>query len=236
MSKHVKRLVAPKSWGMARKTSHWVAKTRPGPHSIGSSVPMLLVLRDILHLCDNAREATHILGTRGILVDGRIVTDPKFPVGLMDVVTVEKMGQSHRMLLDTHGRFKLLPISSDEAKTKLVRIENKTVLKKGVFQLNFHDGRCMQLPKNQYDTGDVLKIEIPSQKIIKQLPLKEGNLAILVAGSHPGSLVTVDSFTVKRGSAQNLIGFREGFSTVWDHVFIVGEKVPEIKLLEGSAV
>lgn len=236
MSKHMKRLVAPKSWGIARKTSTWVSKPRAGPHSTESSVPMIVVLREMLKLCDNSREAKHILGSRGVLVDGRIVTDHKFPVGLMDVVTISKTGDNYRMALDTHGRLVLTTITPEEAKVKLVRIQNKTMLPKGRFQINLHDGRNIILPKNQYKTGDVLKIELPTQKILKQLPLKEGSLALLIAGSHPGSLVTVQSFEIKRGSSQNLVGFKEGFSTVWDHVFVVGEKLPEIKLPEASAI
>ena len=236
MSKHMKRLVAPKSWGVARKTSKWIAKPRAGPHGTGSSVPMLLVLREMLELCDNSREAKHILGSKGIMVDGRIITDEKFPVGLMDVVSILKTGDNYRMALDTHGRLRLTPTTPEEAKMKLVRIENKTVLPKGKFQLNMHDGRNIILAKNQYKTGDVLKIEVPSQKILKQIQLKEGCLALLIAGSHPGALVTVESFEIKRGSGQNLVGFKEGFSTVWDHVFVVGDKLPEVKLPEASAI
>ncbi len=236
MSKHMKRLVAPKSWGVARKTSTWIAKPRPGPHGVDSSVPLLVVLRDMLKLCDNTREAKHILGTRTVMIDGRVVTDEKFPIGLMDVVSIVQTGDNYRMALDTHGRLKLTAITPEEAKVKLVRIQNKTVLPKGKFQLNLHDGRNIIIGKNQYKTGDVLKIEVPSQKVVKLIPLKEGSLAILIAGSHPGAIVTVESFEVKRGSAQNLIGFKEGFSTVWDHVFVVGEKLPEVKLPEASAI
>jgi len=236
MSKHMKRLVAPKSWGITRKTSTWVAKPRAGPHPVDASVPLLVVLRDMLKLCDNSREAKNILSTRVVLIDGRIVTDAKFPVGFMDIVTISKTGNNYRMSLDTHGRLRLMAIPPEEAKSKLVRIENKVVLPKGKFQINLHDGRNIILQKNQYKTGDVLKIELPSQKILKQIQLKEGSLALLIAGSHPGSLVTVQSFEIKRGSSQNLVGFKEGFATVWDHVFVVGEKTPEIKLLEASAI
>jgi len=236
MSKHMKRLVAPNSWGISRKTSKFVSKPRAGPHPMESSVPLMVVLRDMLELCDNSREAKHILGSRGVMVDGRIITDEKFPVGLMDSLSILKTGQNYRMLLDTHGRLKLSNITPEEAKTKLVRIEDKTIVKNGVFQINLHDGRNILLPKNQYKTGDVLKIEVPSQKVLKQLSLKEGSLVLLIAGSHPGSLVTVESFEIKRGSAQNLVAFKEGYSTTWDHVFVVGDKTPEIKMLEGSAI
>lgn len=236
MSKHVKRLVAPKSWGIQRKISTWVTKPSSGPHAVGRSVPLLVLLRDMMKMCDSAREAKHIIGNRNILVDGRTVTDHKFPVGFMDVVSVPKTGDHYRMMMDTHGRFRLTSITGDEAKTKLLRIENKKTLPGGKLQLNLHDGRNMLIEKNIYKTGDVLKVDIEQNKILKHIPLKEGNLALLVGGSHPGELVTVQSFKIKRGSSQNLISFKEGFATVWDHVFVVGTKSPEIKLLEVGAI
>ena len=92
------------------------------------------------------------------------------------------------------------------------------------------------LPKDQYRTGDVLKIELPSQKIVKAFKLEKGNLALLVGGSHPGSLQTIESYEIRRGSASNLVTFKEGFSTVKENVFVVGEKTSEIKLLEAKAI
>lgn len=235
MKKHMKRLVAPRSWGVQRKGSSWVSRPRPGPHAVGECVPMLTLLRDMLGICDTGREAKFILGSREVLVDGRVVTDPKFPVGFMDVVSLPKTGDNYRMLLNSHGRFKLTTITKEQAKAKLVRIENQSTVKTGKFQINLHDGRNILMDKKKYKTGDVLKIELPSQKIMKHITLKEGGLALLIGGSHPGALVTVQSFEVKRGSSQNLISFKEGFATVKDHVFIVGGKTPEVKLLEADA-
>ncbi len=236
MSKHLKRLDAPRSWGVSRKVSSWVTKPRPGAHPIEASVPMMIVVRDMLELCDNSREAKYLLGTREIMVDGRVITDHKFPIGFMDIVTVKKTGESYRMLLDAHSNFKLTPVAPEEAKSKLGRIEDKKTVSGGKVQLNLHDGRNILLDNNQYSTGDVLKIELPTQKILKSLQLAEGKLALLIGGSHPGELVTVKSFEMKRGSAQNLVLFKEGFATVREHVFVVGDKSPEIKLLEASAV
>lgn len=236
MSKHMKRLVAPRRWGVPRKKSTWVTKPNPGPHAVQESVPLLMVVRDMLQLCDTGREARHLVSAREIMVDGRIVNDRKFPVGFMDVVTVSKTGDNYRMLIDTHGRFKMTPIAPEEAKSKLVRIEDKTVVPGGKFQLNLHDGRNMLLEKNKYGTGDVLKIELPTQKVLKHIALKEGVLVLLMGGSHPGALATVESFETKMGSGQNFVSFKEGFSTVQGHVFAVGAKSPEIKLLEVDAI
>ncbi len=235
MKKHVKRMAAPNSWAIPRKTSHWVTKPRPGPHGTRESMPLLAVVRDMLKLCDNSREARFIIGGRGITVDGRVVTDYKFPVGLMDVVTVQKTKLSYRMLVDYKAKLQLLPIEDAEKGWKLARIDDKSVQRKGKVQLNLHDGRCIVLPKDQYKTGDVLKLEVPSQKIMKAFKLEKGSMAMLVGGAHPGAVRVIETYQIRRGSAPNLVTFREGGSTVKENVFVVGDKAPEIKLLEAKA-
>jgi len=235
MKKHIKRMAAPKSWAVPRKTSHWVSKPSPGPHCSTESMPLLSVVRDMLKLCDNSREARFIIGSRMIKVDGKVVTDYKFPIGLMDVVTLIKTDQSYRMLIDYKAKLQLVPIDDTEKGWKLARVDDKKTIRKGKVQLNLHDGRCILLPKDQYRTGDVLKIELPSQKVMKSFKLEKGNLALLVGGSHPGSLQTIETYQIRRGSAPNLVTFKEGFETVKENVFVVGDKAPEIKLLEAKA-
>jgi small subunit ribosomal protein S4e len=235
MKKHIKRMAAPSSWAIPRKTSYWVTKPRPGPHGTNESMPLLAVIRDMLKLCDNSREARFIIGGRGVTVDGKIVTDYKYPVGLMDVVTIVKTKQNFRMLVDYKAKLQLVAIDDAEKGWKLARIDGKTSTKKGKVQLNLHDGRCIMLPKDQYKTGDVLKIELPSQKVMKTFKLEKGNLALLVGGSHPGTIQTIEDYRVGRGSAANIVTFKEGLSTVKKNVFVVGEKAPEIKTLEAKA-
>ena len=86
MSKHMKRLTAPTSWPISRKTHVWVTKPAPGPHAVRKSMSLLVIVRDLAGYCDTAREARRIIGQRKILVDGRPATDYKMPVGLQDVV------------------------------------------------------------------------------------------------------------------------------------------------------
>jgi ribosomal protein S4E len=76
---------------------------------------------------------------------------------------------------------------------------------------------------------------VPSQKVMKALKLEKGSVALLIGGSHPGSLQTIETYQIRRGSAPNLVTFKEGFETVKENVFVVGEKAPEIKLLEAKA-
>jgi len=236
VKKHMKRITAPRSWAIPRKVSHWVMRPRAGPHAKDVAMPLAMVLKDMLKVCDNTREAMLIIGGRQVTIDGRTVTDQKFPVGLMDVLTFVKTKESYRMLIDSKGRLHLVPIEDKEKGWKLARIDGKTVVRGGKVQLNLHDGRSILLPKDQYSTGDVLKIELPSQRIMKAFKLDKGSLALLTGGSHPGSLQTIEEYRLRRGSGSNTVIFKEGFSTIKDNVFVVGEKTPEIKLVEAKAL
>jgi small subunit ribosomal protein S4e len=236
MSKHMKRLTAPTSWPISRKTRVWITKPTPGPHPIQRSVPLLVLVRDMAKYCDTAREARRIIGQRKILVDGKVATNYKMPVGVMDVISVPDNKDNFRLLLDRNGHFRLMRISADEAKWKLVRIENKTTVKEGKTQLNLHDGRNIILDKNFRNTGDTLKISLPDQKVLGVHEFKEGNVAYLIGGAHIGELGTVQGTEVTRSSSPNIVNFKDGFSTVKDYVFMVGEKASEIALPEVSSI
>ena len=68
--KHLKRYKSPKHWPIDPKEDKWTVKPSAGPHAIESSLPLLIVIRDILGLADNSREAKRIINNGEILVDG----------------------------------------------------------------------------------------------------------------------------------------------------------------------
>jgi small subunit ribosomal protein S4e len=190
----------------------------------------------MLRYCDTAREGRKIIGKRNILIDGRIVTNYKMPVGFMDVLTIPKANENFRALLDSRGKIRPIKISKDRAKWKLVRIENISTIKGGKTQLNLHDGRNILTDKGKNKPGDVLKIELPSQKILDSYALEKGNVAMIIGGKHSGQIGTIENYRVIRSPKPNVVEFKEGFSTVKDHVFVVGKKSPEITVPEVSIV
>ena len=236
MKKHLKRLAAPRPWAIPRKSSKWAARPRPGPHPLDRSIPLLYIVRDMLEYADTAREAKRMISAKEVLVDGRPVTDLKFPVGLMDVLTIPKLKENYRILLDPKGKFRPMSIDAKRAKWKLVRIENKTTIKGGKIQLNLHDGRNIILDENAYRTGDTLKINVPSQKIVTSYPLDKGNVAMLIGGKHAGAIAHVEHYEPTRNPREDIVTFKEGFATIKKNVFIVGKKKPEIVVPESRAV
>jgi small subunit ribosomal protein S4e len=199
-------------------------------------VPLGSILRDMLKVCDTAREARRILNGRGIRVDGRVITDPKFPVGLMDVLELTETKAHYRMLVNTRGRMTLVGIDDAEAKWKLCRVQDKTTVHGGRTQLNLHDGRNVLLPKDAYKTGTTLKIHVPDQKVVEHYELAKGASVLVTGGQHVGQIARVLDVVRTRNTRANIVTLQEGFSTDIGKVFVVGTRGPAIKTPEVSAL
>jgi small subunit ribosomal protein S4e len=234
----MKRLASPRSWKITKKSSTWVPKPRPGKHSIEQGVPLGVVLRDYLKLVDTMTEAKRVLGNREVKVDGRVATDHKTPVGLMDIVQVPKLEKSYRVVLDHHGRVVLTEIGAAEAAWKFCRVENKTVVSGGRIQLNLHDGRNVIVKEKTYKTGDVVKLSVPEQEIKGHYAFGKGMTAFITGGAHVGEFAKVEGEEVIRSPRPNLVSLKTGetpYSTIKQFVFLVGKDKPEIALPEVSA-
>ena len=230
----MKRLVAPRSWPIPRKTKVWTVKSHPGPHRIDRSLPLLIIIRDVLHYADTSSEAKRIISSGNIFVDGKTVKDYKRPVGLMDVLSIPKTKGCFRVMIDRRGKIRIMKISENDAKWKLVRIENKTTLKGKKSQINLHDGRNI-ITDEKHSTGGTLKIEVPSQKIIDTFALSKGNTAFITGGKHVGETAKITGYDVVPSPKPNIVYF-ESFSTTKEHVFVVGKTGSEVELPEVSIV
>jgi len=235
MSKHLKRLAAPRAMPIPRKIAKFTLKPSPGPHPVDRSLPLGIIVRDILKLCDTGKEAKKIIKSGEILVDGRVRKDTKFPCGLMDVISIPKLKKSYRVLFNQRGKLTLVPIDEKDAGWKLCRVENKTTVKGGKTQLNLHDGRNILIDNDGYKTGDVIKLSLKDNKITDHYPMEKGILALITGGKHIGEIATIEEITITRSPKPNLVslkGKKGIFSTIKDYVFPVGKEKPAINLPE----
>ncbi len=237
--KHLKRLSAPKNWQISRKGNKYTTRPSAGPHSVANSLPLLLVIRDLLGYADNAREAKKIIKMGQVLVDGIKRKDHRYPVGLMDIVSLPECNENYMVLLDNKGRIKLCKIN--DGTTKLCKIINKTVIRGGNIQLNLHDGRNQivklsdptKSDEDIYKTGDCILLSIPEQNINGHVEFGEGKLAYITGGKHVGDLAKIVSIE-KRTIYSDIITLEtengEEFKTVREYVFVVGEDAPIISM------
>lgn len=231
MSDHMKRLAMPKTWPIPKKVHLWATKQSAGAHSVDSSMPAAMILRDMLKVCDTAKEAKKIIAARDLIVNGKAVKDAKTPVGLMDVVSLPKSGANYRVLLTSKGKLTLVPITADDARWILCRIENKTKVAGGKIQLNLSSGRNVLLDENKYSTGDSVKLCLETNKIVADYPLAENAVVLVISGRHIGAVETVDKYTVVNRPTENTITFKDNSETVKKNVFVIGSgksELPEV--------
>ena len=236
MSNEMKRLTAPRSWPVKRKTSTWITKPSPGAHAIEEGIPVTVVMRDMLGLAETAKEVRLMLQKKMLKLDGKTVRSPKQSIGLMDVLALPQINAYYRMVLDKRGKLQMVKVSAEDANWKLCRIENKKTVTGGKTQLNLHDGRNIILDANEYKTGDVLKITIPEQKILAAYSLEKGNTALITSGANVGNIATVEEYQITRPPSENLVKFTDGKYTTKCNVFIVGNKTSEIALPEEAVL
>ena len=240
-SRSLKRLNTPKFLQIRRKHGKFFVTPSAGPHPSRFCLPLLHIVRDLLEIVDNSREAKKLIGLGNFKVDGKVVRDKTFPVGLMDVISILKTNVHYRILPDSHHGLILHEIPEAESTFKLCRITQKTTLKGGNLQLNLHDGRNIFIsvkdpmnPKEDvYKRMDVLKITIPEQEILKVLKFKEGNLAIIMSGKNIGQLGKVLTILKRFGPKASTVSIQHNSShtaTLYDYTFIIGEDQSEINL------
>lgn len=234
MSKHLKRLNTTKTLKLHRKERKWTIRPSSGPHALKKSIPLGLIVRDYLELADNRREAKKIISSGEVLIDGMVQKDYKFPCGLMDIVTFPKLKKQFRILFNQKGGLTLVPVNSKDSEWKLSQIKNKTILKKGIIQLNLHDGQNINIKKDEYKTGDVLKISLKDKKILDVFKFDKGSVSMITGGNHIGEIAEIKDFTIVPSSRPNLVSLKgkTDFSTLANYVFPIGAKKPTIDLPE----
>jgi len=232
---HLKRLMASKHFAIERKTKKYTIVPSPGPHAKDGCIPLQIVLRDVLGVASNASEVKKILNEGNVHVDGKIVKNPKFPLGMMDVLEIPKTKNAYR-IIPIEGKLSLNKIGDVEAKFKLCKIINKTTIKGGKFQLNMHDGRNILVSEDdakKYVVGDTVKIALPDQKIMGHFALKTGNMGMIETGKSAGTVGKVKDIILVKGRENNKAVLDVNGSdvrTIKNYIFVIGENTPEIVL------
>ena len=236
---HLKRLAAPPHLKISVKESVFTVCPSPGPHPKYECVPLLLIVRDYLRYAERSEEARKIIGAGKIFVDGRPVKDYKFPVGLMDVVSIPETGENYRVLPVYRHGLDLVEISREESGFKLGRIIRKMHVPGGHLQITLHDGRNIRFKDvteetRQYNTRDTVKISIPSQVILGYLRLEEGKYGLLIKGPKQG--LHGEIIEIRREvtyPAKPIVRLKSSIgevSSLLDYVMVVGGEEPWIKL------
>mmetsp|Transcript_15295 Transcript_15295/g.27309 ORF Transcript_15295/g.27309 Transcript_15295/m.27309 type:complete len:250 (+) Transcript_15295:954-1703(+) len=218
----------------------WAPRSSTGPHALRDSLPVVLILRQRLKYALTGQEALSICMRRLVKVDGKVRTDPRFPTGLMDVVTIDKTKEKFRLLYDTKGRFSLTPVDDAEAKFKLCKVTAVRVGANKVPMITTHDGRTIRYPDPLIKVNDTIKYDLESGKITEIFKFDIGQLVMITRGKNAGRVGVLQSREVHQGSF-DIIYVKDShghvFATRLSASFVIGnENRPAITLPKGKGI
>jgi len=205
-----------------------------GPHKLRECLPLILILRNRLKYALTKKEVQSILMQRHIKVDGKVRTDANYPVGFMDVISIDKSDEHFRLLYDAKGRFILHRLNnknfSKEVNYKLCRVQQVKVGAKGVPSIVTHDGRTIRYPDPLAKNNDVVKVDIATGKATDMLKFEVGVRCVITKGQNQGRCGVVTGREKHIGSFE-IVHVKDdknrSFATRLSNVFTISNKDDE---------
>jgi small subunit ribosomal protein S4e len=175
---YMKRKAMPKSWPLPRKGTTYVIK------SSERTMPLLVIIRDILGIVKTRKEGKTLLNDSEIVVDGKTRKEISYPAGLFSVVSLPKIKKYYKIDL-VKNKFAVKEIKEDDANSRPFKIIGKTILKGNKQQINLNDGRNL-ISKEKMKINDSVLINLKDNKILKYLPIEKGANVYIIGGKNIG--------------------------------------------------
>ena len=151
---------APSHWCLDKLKGVYATRPSPGPHKLRECIPVTVLLRNRLKYALSNQETIKICKDKSgnVKVDNKVRRDHRYPLGVMDVVSLPKTGEHFRILYDIKGRFQPVRIDAKEAGFKLCKIKRKVLGKNKIPYLVTHDGRTIRYAHPDAKKNDSIKV------------------------------------------------------------------------------
>ncbi len=220
-SHHFVRMRAHKRLGVTqRKAVKWLLAPAPGPHKKFESISAGVLIRDVLGRAQNLHEVKKLLNMGAVLIDGKKITETKYSVGLMDIISEPAEKKSYRMELSGPN---MVPkeVKGEAANRKYLKVAGKHTVRGNKTQITFHDGRNY-LGDKHISTGDTCVFSVPEFKLISHIKLAPGADCLVVEGKHRGERAKLEKIIARPGSHDSEVlmsGPSGQFITVTKYLF-----------------
>ncbi len=258
-SRHRKRYNTPLTYPIERKVRTFIIRPYPSGHPFNKSVPVGVLIRDLLGYAKRYDELKKIFARGEIHVDKRRIRKIKYAIGYMDVLEIPKDSKAFRVTPSaTRQGYSLVTINDQkDTEWKLCKVIGKKMIKKGRLQLNLHDGRNIHVNPREDVEGnnrlvpespelseqlweirprDTLMIHLPNQYIMKWYRFEEGAWLVITDGTNQGKvgrMVSVEKRIGRNRSIVTMESENEEIRTALENVFVVGgsqENAPAIPI------
>ena len=194
----MKRHSVPKRWPIPRKGTTFVVTPGFNPQR---GIPMLIILRDMLKICQNRKEVKRAINSKHILLNNKPVREDRNPALLFDTISIVPAKKHYRFSLSENGKYSLEEISEKELNQKITKVIDKKILKGKKVQLNLRDGNNF-LSDVKCNVGDSVVVNFKEKKIEKCLPLKDKVKIIVIEGKHAGKKGVLEKLKPERKMAK----------------------------------
>jgi len=225
--KHQKKIATPKSWMLGKLQGIYSVRPSQGPHKRRESIPISIALQQKLKYALGYREVKTILNDKesSVKVDGKLRRDRGFPLGIMDVLSLEKTNERFRVLYDHKGRFTLKQLDETEGRFKLLKVTKKILGPNKIPYLVTHDARTIRFPNPDINIGDTLKYDLVDRKIVDVAKLEIGNTSYAIGGNNIGRVGIITNIEKHPGSF-DIVHLRDAnqktFATRISNIIILG--------------
>ncbi len=203
MKQHLKTLAAPKTWPVSKSWGVFITRPFPSGALLEHTLPIDIALK-LLGKASNTREVKYILHNNTVLVDGVKAKHKKTPVKLLSTLSFQDIDEHYRLVISPKKKLCFENISKNEAQYTIARVNNKTMLKHGVLQVNLSNGwnflmnAFEQVLKHEglekLNTYDSVLIHVLERKPVKVLPLKQKAAVLALGGRHLGIVGVFQGF------------------------------------------
>lgn len=231
MSNHLKRITLPRTARLPRKSTKWITRPNTATHKLKDATSINTLLKEILKITKTTKETKFILNSGKVKIDGIVRKDYKFPVGVMDVVSIDGINKHYRILYDEIGKLIAVPTTSEDATLKPRKIINKKTLKGKKTQINLGDGYNLLSSSKDYKVNDTLMFDLSENKVKSHLKLEKGATIYIADGKKRGMVGKIKEIIDVKGLQPNTIIFTKDeaeFKTKKEYAIVIGKTKPEI--------
>lgn len=200
-----------------------------GPHKKVECIPLGYLISRFIKYAKNARELAIILKGKHVKVNGCVRTSPNFPVGLFDVLSIEKTNEHFRVLYNVAKKFHLHRISSEEAVCRLGKVTKKYE-NLGVPYIVSNCGTSFRFCDPAIDISYTVKIDIPSGKVVGYIAPSVDKVVFVSKGKTRGRVGIITSINMQgKEVIYGIVDFAgDSFSCTYKNCILIGESEDDI--------
>ncbi len=234
-SRHLKRSNMPVSWPVQRKIVKYITRPKPGSYPRKYTVAAVVLLRDILKYAKTTKEVKFIMNEQEVFVNGKRITDIKFPCSIFDVVEIKETKDKFTMLFDEFGKIRIIPVKEDLI---YLKVTNKTCLSKDKFQISFMNGFNVLVDEKKFKSiniNDTAVFDFAKKKIENVIPFKEGSYVYIINGKFTGEFAELKGLIHYNGLAADVAQIEvkgNTHNTAKEYCFVIGSKKEDLKRFE----